>query len=452
LDPTLLPDGRLLFSGWQRSRLDRGFPGRISLFAAQTDGLDYALFSGDEGRRVKQMPCVTADRLVVFIEGRRVGWDGAGDVAAIDLRRNLHSYRQVTTPSDGLFMTPSPLPDGDVLLARRPPDGQGTHGIVRLDPRSGRFAPVFDDPEYHDLQPVLIASRPQPDGRSSPVSDDRPNGVLYCLNVHESDLDERGWIGPGQEVRLRVLEGLPKRSAGDGTEPVGIPPLLPRRILGEIDVQADGSFSVEVPANIPIELQLLDEDGLALRSCSWIWVRNRETRGCIGCHEDGERTPENRFVQALAEEPVALAPPPEKRRTVDFRRDVMPVLGGCSSGSCHTQATSPPVLHVVGRSGSADEVAEAEVVYHNLLVPHDDVGRPLPEGSFVHAGAARSSPLVWHLFGRNTSREWDPVHGDEPPTAMPADAAESLGAAGRRVLVEWIDLGAPWGGGEGGVK
>ena len=43
------------------------------------------------------------------------------------------------------------------------------------------------------------------------------------------------------------------------------------------------------------DVELLDEAGMALRSCGWIWVRNRETRGCIGCHEDGERAPENRF-------------------------------------------------------------------------------------------------------------------------------------------------------------
>jgi len=417
MDPTVLPDGRLLFSSWQRSRLDRGLPGRISLFAAQTDGLDYALFSGDEGRRVKQMPCVTADRLVVFIEGRRVGWDGAGDVASIDLRRNLHSYRQVTKHADGLFMTPSPLPDGGVLVARRPGDLQGTHGIVRLDPRTGRFDSIFDDPEYHDVQPMLVASRPRPDGRSSPVSDDRPNGVLYCLNVYESEFRERGWIEPGQKVRLRVLEGVPKGTpSASGRDAAGMAPMLPRRFLGEVEVEEDGSFSVEVPANIPIELQLIDADGLALRSCSWIWVRNRETRGCIGCHEDGERTPENRFVDALAAEPIVLAPPPEKRRTVDFRRDVMPVLDrGCAAAACH------------GPRGTEPRLTDAGSAYRDLLTPLD-ASHDSPGGAYVHAGSARTSPLVRHELGRDTA---------------------PLGDADRRVLFEWIDLGAPWGGDPG---
>ena len=123
-------------------------------------------------------------------------------------------------------------------------------------------------------------------------------------------------------MRLRVLEGVP----GLRTEPLHEPPLLYKRFLGEVDVERDGSFNVRVPANTPVQLQLIDGDGLALRTCGWIWVRNRENRGCIGCHEDGERTPENRFVTALSKPSIALDLPPEKRRTVDFLRDVAPIL------------------------------------------------------------------------------------------------------------------------------
>ena len=32
----------------------------------------------------------------------------------------------------------------------------------------------------------------------------------------------------------------------------------------------------------------------------WIWAKNHESRGCIGCHEDGELAPDDRFAKALA--------------------------------------------------------------------------------------------------------------------------------------------------------
>jgi hypothetical protein len=415
VDPTILPDGRLLFSSWQRSTLEHGLRGRVSLFAVLTDGLDYALFAGDEGRRVKHMPCVTDERLVVFVEGDRVGWDGAGSLASVDLRRNLHSYRPITAPGDGMFVTPSGLPGGGILVSRRPPDGKGTHGVVRLDARTGQFETVFDDPAFHDIQPRVVVARPRPDGRSSPVSDDRPNGVLYGLNVYESDFVGREWIEPGHEVRLRVLEGIPRKqdeAALSRTSP-DAPPMLPRRFLGEVVVEEDGSFNVEVPANIPIELQLIDEDGMALRSCSWIWVRNRESRGCIGCHEDGERTPENRFVKALSGPSVALTLPPERRRTVEFERDVRPIVEAkCATSTCH-----------------ADGVTVEGI------------------GGYVHPGSARTSPLVWHIFGRDTSRPWDVDRAGGAVAKMPPSVSGSLTDDERATLVEWIDLGAPWNGG-----
>jgi hypothetical protein len=444
MGPTLLPDGRLLFSSWQRSTLGWGLAGRIGLFAAQTDGIDYALFSAEEGRRVKLTPCVTADRLVVFVENDELTWDGAGNLASVSLRRNLHSYRRITDAGDGLFSFPSAIPDGSILVSRRPDDGSGSYGVYRFDPRSGSIEPIFDDPAYHDIQAKLVAARPEPDGRSSVVTDTMPNGKFYCLDVYESDLGEEGWIPRGTPLRLRVLEGIPRTTSERGTFQAGIPQLLQKRILGVVPVEEDGSFNVEVPANLPVQLQLLDADGMALRSCGWIWVRNRETRGCIGCHEDGERTPGNRFVQAVAKPSIPLTLPPEKRRSVSFRRDVMPILDAkCSSAACHGNPEATLVLDV-SRSPAADaaRTARSDGLYSRLLEGFPIAADASPAvGTYVHPGRARTSPLIWQLFGRNTSRSWDDGRGAtaRSPTLHPESP---LTADEKHTLVEWIDLGA----------
>ena len=59
VDPFLMPDGRLLYAGWQRSTLDRGTTGRVALFGVNIDGADHALFADTRGRRIKRMPCIT---------------------------------------------------------------------------------------------------------------------------------------------------------------------------------------------------------------------------------------------------------------------------------------------------------------------------------------------------------------------------------------------------------
>ncbi len=101
---------------------------------------------------------------------------------------------------------------------------------------------------------------------------------------------------PGTVKTLRLLEGVPRRADDAAGAQAARPdaqanrirpgPHWPRRLLAEVPVAPDGSFNVAVPANTPIELQLLDEHGVSLRSCGWLWTPNHFNQGCIGCHED----------------------------------------------------------------------------------------------------------------------------------------------------------------------
>jgi len=452
-DPFIMPDGRLLLASWQRSTLERGLHGRISLFGINIDGTDYAAFCTNEGKRTKRMPCATTKGLAIFIEADIPARDGSGSLGCVRLRRPLHSYRPITEESDGLFHSPSPLADGTVLVSRRSRDDTDTHGVYRLDPSNGRLELVFDDPGHHDIQAKMVYCRGEPDGRSSVVRDEDPNAGLFCLDVYVSDLKRRQWLAPGTVRRLRVLEGIPpadcladtrssSRTDVARSSPDGIPPLAQRRILGEIDIEKDGSFNIEIPANTPIELQTLDADGMALRSCSWIWSRNREPRGCIGCHEDGELTPENVLIDALKRPSVKLTLGAGQRRTVDFRRDIMPIIAA-RCVKCHGRNGSVPYLTddfsaVVG----ADGKAYFNRSYESLLATGSLPGY----GKYVHPGRARTSPLIWHIFGRNTSRPWDETFGRKELPEMPPNRHEGLTDDEKRTFAEWIDMGGLWDG------
>ncbi len=448
-DPFLMEDGRLLFASWQRSTLARGALGRVGLFGVNIDGADFALFASQAGRRVKHMPCVTSGGLVVFIESDQVPWDGAGLLSCVTMRRPLHSYRPITRETDGLFHSPSPLADDTILVSRRPCGSKGTHAVCRLDPRSGERKCVFDDPRCHDIQAKLIHKRSEADGRSSVVMEEDPHGKkyphgkLYCLNVYLSDFQKREWLPAGAVKRLRVLEGVPLTA---GSSVNGIPPLAQRRLLGEIDVAEDGSFNITVPANTSIELQTLDSDGMALRSCGWIWAKNREPRGCIGCHEDGELTPDNALVDSVSRRSIPLTLPPSRRRTVDFRRDVMPIIEPKCVG-CHGPDGAKPRLdgglELVVRENGKGNFNQA---YEGLLAADESSGPSAFSGRYVHPGRARTSPLVWHVFGRNTSRPWDGDAAGQPVKKIPPGKAEPLTDDERRTIVEWVDMGAMWDG------
>ena len=426
MDPTILPDGRMVYAGWMRHSLARGPEGRVVLLGVNEDGTDDQIYAGDEGRRVKQMPTATAGGLVVFVEADTIAGDGAGSLACVSQRRPLHTYRRITKEADGLFHSPSPMPDGRVLVAWRPGARQGTYGIYRLDPATGRREKVFDDPAWHEVQAKVLAPRPAPDGRSSVVRDDDPEGKLYGLDMSINDLAP-GQLPPGTAKRLRVLEGVPRQAAV-----ASHPPLATRRFLGEAPLAEDGSFQVQIPANTPVQLQIVDQDGLALRSSAWLWVRNHANQGCVGCHEDPERTPPNRMLMALRAPAAVLDMPPERRRTVDFRHDVAPiVLTRCLS--CHGEGGKGPRL-----DGGAYPAGAPSRAYETLL-----------SGSVV-PGEARRSPVIWHLFGRNTSRPWD---RDEVAKAFkPMPAKDPITDEEKRAFVEWIDLGALWDAGSGGER
>jgi hypothetical protein len=454
MDPLIMQDGRLLFASFQRAGLDRGPVGRIALYGVNIDGTDYAAFHTDYGKRIKRMPCTTTKGLAVFIESDQFRWDGAGSIGCTLLRRPLHSYRSITKESDGLFHSPSALTDGRILVSRRSSDDTDTHGVYCLDPSSGQLELVFDSPDYHDVQAKVICPRPEPDGRSSVVTEKDPSGRLYCLDVYmsrdvskasivsrassprfEGGTPSTQWMPRGTVKRLRVLEGFTDIRASNGSRD-GTPLAVHRRILGEIDIEDDGSFNIEIPADTPVELQTLDSDGMALRSCGWIWARNHEPRGCIGCHEDGELTPENVLVKAVTRPSVKLNLPAKQRRTVDFRRDVMPIISK-KCIQCHGKADS--AFKLAGGSAADDE---EETCYKSLLAAGSRPGF----GKYIHPGSARTSPLIWHVFGRNTSRTWDDTFSEQNVPQMPPTEGQALTPDEKRTFIEWIDMGALWDG------
>jgi Tol biopolymer transport system component len=301
LDPVVLPDGRMVYAGWLRSSAKGGPNGRVPLLGVNEDGTDYQVYADHEGLRVKQMPTPTAKGLVVFVEADTIAGDGSGRLAAVEQVRPLHSYRSLTDASDGFFRAPAPLPDGRVLVAWRA-SREGRFGIYRLDPATGAREKAFEDPAWHSVAAKLVAPRPVPDARSSVVREDDKLGTLYTLDVSLQAAGEE--LVKGAARTLRVVEGVPASAERPAA----------KRLLGDVPLAEDGSYQVQIPANTPVQLQLLDADGRALRTSTWLWVRNHDAQGCLGCHEDPERTPPNRFIKALSAPAPVLNPPLEQRQ------------------------------------------------------------------------------------------------------------------------------------------
>jgi hypothetical protein len=100
----------------------------------------------------------------------------------------------------------------------------------------------------------------------------------------------------------------PQASAVGMREAIGETEFEPQQILGYAPVEPDGSFKLQVPADTPLGLAILDSKGRAIQThLNWIQVRPGERRTCDGCHSPrrGASLNSGAIVNSL---PAALLP------------------------------------------------------------------------------------------------------------------------------------------------
>lgn len=310
--PTILGDGRVLFSAWQRT----GFALMTISWAGENLN---PLYGSHDGSISQVSACeVPESRSVVFIETEGISPDDSGPLARISFRRPLHSHEVLSAPGER-YRTPHAAPGGELLVSCL---GDGhTFGIYRFDLRRARRQErLYDAEDWHDVDAHPVVARPEPVGRIPQVDfasvldvgEYRGVGQLQCMNVYDTDRPEYADLPRGAAASVRLIEGIPLPLPGPrGPWPTSVedpidpdptwPPTFVRtRSLGEAPVEDDGSFYVNVAGDLPFYIETLDHDGQVLQTMkAWTWVRAGDQRGCMGCHENKELGPENRVTQAL---------------------------------------------------------------------------------------------------------------------------------------------------------
>ncbi len=448
LSPAVLPTGRIVFTSWQRYG-DRYQPdGIVALMGINLDGTDLMPFYGNHEMPVyKDMASVSGfDDRVYFVESDRATWLGGGEISYVSRRRPLNSYRRLSLDSRGLYHSPVSLPNGELVASYRSEGPDAVFGVYRIDPESGeRLEEILQQPDWHSVDAHAVAVRAPVKGRSNWLIPGTTTGVFYSLNSYRTNLADPGDIPAGTIKHVRVIEGLPSKvrttledylrkapASGGGTTHSGST-FGASRLLGLAPVAEDGSFHIRVPAETPITFQLLDENYMAVRSQrAWTWVIGNESRGCIGCHEDRELSPPNKMTAAVIKPAVELTLPPERRRTVDYRHQIAPIIEArCATSGCHVDGQTAPDLSANGVTSESSNRA-----YGALLGAIPELGNE----PYVVPGRARESPLIWLLFGADMGT--GKTQYTRGVTQMPAH--DVLRSRERILFIEWIDLGARW--------
>ncbi len=315
--PDVLPNGRIIFSSLKNSGIEAGSGKTLDLLAVNIDGTDLmGYLTGPEVPGDKEMVRVGPDGRVYFIRSDLSQWLGGGSLAYVSSRRPAHSYNLLAPAEKGYYHSPCPLPDGGLIVSYRGKQKGSLYGLFLLTPDTitmpgiptEKKSPLIGSPrrgapliaggsDYHCVDARVLGPHPVVKGRSSFVDHNRDSGVFYCISVYISESPELKRLAPGSIKQVRVLEGV----FLDREQRVS------RRILGTAPVEPDGSFHIRVPAETPLAFQLLDKEGkVVIGQCSWAWVMPRESRGCIGCHEDRELASPNQLPQAIIKPAVQL--------------------------------------------------------------------------------------------------------------------------------------------------
>lgn len=242
-------------------------------------------------------------------------------------------------------------------------DPQETHyGLYLLD-SFGNKIHLYTDAEVPCLDPIPLKVRQRPPvipGRTTQALADRRGGpegekaTVAVMNVNDAELD---WPEGTRISALRVVQLFPKttRKADEPSMGVGNQS-LGRGVLGTVPVEADGSAHFELPADIPVYFQALDEQGRAVQTMrSLTYVHRGERLTCQGCHEPKSRAPGRREAKAV---PLALRRPARKLEgdvegswPLTFSRLVQPIINEHCAGCHESDDTAPSLSEEPGKYG-----------------------------------------------------------------------------------------------------
>jgi len=383
--PSILPDGRIMYTRWEY--VDKGAVSVKCLWAMQPDGSNSAEIYGND---IALPPTFLYGRPIpgklnhyCFLGTPHCPQNGVGTVITIDMNKDIRTRDPMTyitpyvdirsepgfdfktesgrwkTDRKGqgvLFKDPYPLSERLFLVSSKPngPEWNDLHayGLSLLNEK-GAVADIYRDKEFSCWMPYPLQKRTRPPVLKTNIEKEiADRNLARCVVTdiyHGMENVKRGSV-----KYIRVIEQIPRpwatrrRWPGDGYDQqhavITKDTHLGLKVQhGIVPVEEDGSAHFLVPANANIILQALDANCMALQTeRTFVNYIPGEVRSCIGCHEkpnDAVALRSSGVAMALKREAsLPAAQPGEERgqRPLDFMADVQPVLNKhcieCHSG------------------------------------------------------------------------------------------------------------------------
>ena len=279
---SLIKDGRVLSVSRQM------YPSVTDavVMVLRPDGTKAELFCDPGNKNTLIGSCLEFDNGKIYFIGKQIV-TGKGMIMSIDYNRPLNSMKSVSG-IDKDFLSLVKLPDNRIAVSCRTDNG-GRYELYGFDPASGETGPKIYGSADHDVtDAVYVSPYERPRKLPSEVDQGVKTGLLLCQNINVTGMNspETGFSLP----------------LADRIEIIGVD-----SSLGVVKVEDDGSVYLKVAADMPFRIRTLDSKGSVVNGPGgWYYLRPNERRGCIGCHEDREMVPANRYAVAVSKNPVSI--------------------------------------------------------------------------------------------------------------------------------------------------
>ncbi|MEG1585578.1 MAG: SUMF1/EgtB/PvdO family nonheme iron enzyme [Bacteroidales bacterium] len=315
------------------------------------------------------------------------------------------------------FLKPQPLNQNYyIVTAKLSPNG--LWGIYLVDVYDNLTLITETEGEGY-IYGIPVVKRQTPPVIPEKINTDSKEATVFIQDIYEGEGLPDVPRGTVKHLRIFAYEYAYLKTRSDHTAHGIQSGWDIKRLLGTVPVEEDGSVMFRIPANTPISLQPLDEEGRAIQWMrSWLTGQPGETVSCVGCHEDQNQIPMPKRVLASKKHPQKIQKPEGGVRSFTFDLEIQPILDrNCIS--CH-DGTKGKLNYVGGRK-------DAKGYGLSYLDLHPYVHRQGPEAGmkvlYPYEYHASVSPLVQMLknghFGVElTDKEW-------------------------RTLYNWIDFNAP---------
>ncbi len=437
--PTVMNDGRVLYSRWEYSDTSHYFSRLV--FSMNPDGTNQMAYYGSNSywpnslfyaRPIPNHPTQFAGIVSGHHGVARMGelhlfdvakgrFEADGAVQQIPGHGKKVEAKVMDQLVDGSwpkFLHPYPLSDKYMLTVCKP-TAQSNWGIYLVDTFDNMLL-LKEEPGRALLEPLPLRKAERPPIVPDRVDPRRQDALVYLTDVYFGPGLQDVPRGTVKELRLYSFHyGYPqmgghKNVAVEGGWDV-------HRILGTVPVSEDGSAFFRVPANTPIAVQPLDAEGRAMQIMrSWFTAMPGEVLSCAGCHEQQNAGSPNQYTAASRRKPSPIQPWRGPVRGFSFKREVQPVLdkycAGCHDGS----KTNRPDLARKDKNGWGNFTP-------SYLALHPYVRRPGPESDY-HL----EKPMEYHA---NTSELVQMLSKGHHGVKLDNEAWD--------ILYTWIDLNVP---------